>query len=174
MSLTIASFGIAALGLVLLVISFFSFAGSDLRGLSTPLTSNGQSSQPQPASSSDQPMPSVSNDSPSCNNMGTFWQYDDNARTMTWTGATDGSEDIWQGDDESLQKIRNGYTATFATTVSGAFINTCILTVNGQVIKNSCASYSKLYPVPAGTYQVTSKSPPGYPTNGGFRWSTQK
>lgn len=117
--------------------------------------------------------PPLSNANPICGNTGTCWQYDDTAHTMTWTGSTDGSEDIWQGDEESLQKIRAGYTAIFTTSVSGAFINTCILTVNGQVIKDSCASYSTPYSVSAGTYQVTSKSPPDFPTNGGFRWSTK-
>ena len=117
--------------------------------------------------------PSSGNDGNYCGGLGTCWVYDDSARIMTWTGATDGSEDIWQGNDESLQKIRDGYTAIFTTSVSGAFINTCILTVNGTIIKTSCDTFATPYTVQAGAYQVTSKSPPGYPTNGGFRWSTK-
>ncbi len=93
---------------------------------------------------------------------GRCWQYDHSARTMTWTGPTDGTEDIWQPSGEPLQRIRDGYTAIFTTSVPGE-ISACVLAVNGQPIKNSCDGV--LYQVPPGTYRVTSEGP-----NGGFRW----
>lgn len=90
---------------------------------------------------------------------GNCWEYDENARTMTWTRPADGTEDVWQPQDNALQKIRNGYTAIFTTTISGE-IFACTMVMNGQSI-NSCG----LYEVPAGTYQITSSG-----NNGGFRW----
>lgn len=92
---------------------------------------------------------------------GNCWQYDTNARTMTWTGPTDGTEDIWQPQGEPLQNIRNGYIAIITTTVPGEIFS-CILTVNGQPVQNSCG----LYKISAGTYEITSSNS----SIGGFRW----
>lgn len=94
---------------------------------------------------------------------GKCWQYDDNARTMTWTGPTNGIEDIWQPSGEALQKIRDGYTAIFATSVPGEIL-ACVLVVNGQTIKNACDGV--LYQVPSGIYRVMSANK----SVGGFRW----
>lgn len=94
---------------------------------------------------------------------GKCWQYDDTTRTMTWTGATDGTEDIWQPSGSALEKIRSGYTAVFTTSVPGEIV-ACVLTINGEVIKNSCDGV--LYQVPPGTYQITSSNS----NVGGFRW----
>jgi hypothetical protein len=94
---------------------------------------------------------------------GNCWQYDNNARTMTWTGQADGIEDIWQPAGEALQKIREGYTAIFNTSVPGE-IFACILTINGEAVKTSCDGV--LYQLPLGTYRVTSANR----DIGGFRW----
>lgn len=94
---------------------------------------------------------------------GQCWQYDQNARTMVWTGPTDGTEDIWQHPGEALQRIRDGYTAIFTTTVPGE-ISACVLTINGQTVKNTCDGV--LYQIPPGTYRVTSADG----QDGGFRW----
>jgi len=94
---------------------------------------------------------------------GECWEYNDNLRTMIWAGITDGTEDIWQPAGEPLQKIRDGYTAIITTTVPGE-IFACVLTVNGEKIKDSCDK--DLYSLPPGTYQITSKNS----SIGGFRW----
>ncbi len=94
---------------------------------------------------------------------GKAWQYDNAARTMTWVGITDGTEDIWQPGGEPLQKIRSGYTAIFTTTVLGEIL-ACVLSINGENVKNSCDGV--LYQVAAGTYQITSANNDA----GGFRW----
>ncbi|MEM3460020.1 MAG: hypothetical protein QXO24_02245 [Candidatus Micrarchaeaceae archaeon] len=94
---------------------------------------------------------------------GQCWQYDHNARTMTWTGSTDGIEDIWQPSGEPLQRIREGYIAIFTTSVPGE-IYACVLVVNGQSVKNACDGI--LYPVQPGTYRITSSNS----QVGGFRW----
>jgi len=80
---------------------------------------------------------------------------------MTWTGVNDGTEDIWQGTNDSLQKIRSGYTAIILTSVPGE-IFACVLTVNRQSVMSSCG----LYQISAGTYQITSANS----SVGGFRW----
>jgi hypothetical protein len=105
----------------------------------------------------------VSQSQPSNYCFGNCWQYDDGARTMTWTGATNGIEDIWQPPGEALQKIRDGYTAIFSTSVPGE-IFACVLVVNGQTVKNACDGV--LYQIPPGTYRVTSANK----SVGGFRW----
>lgn len=92
---------------------------------------------------------------------GDCWKIDTNANTMTWTGGTDGAEDIWQGTDETLQKIRSGYIAIITTSVPGE-IFACVLVVNGQRALSSCG----LYQISAGIYQITSKNN----SVGGFRW----
>jgi hypothetical protein len=94
---------------------------------------------------------------------GQCWQYNDNTRTMTWTGLTDGTEDIWQPPGDPLQKLRIGYSVILSTTVPGE-IFACVLTINGKVVKNSCDGV--LYQVPPGTYQITSSNN----NVGGFRW----
>jgi len=94
---------------------------------------------------------------------GNCWQYDENARTMTWTGLADGTEDIFQSSGEPLQKIRDGYTAIIKTSVPGE-IFACILTINGNASKDTCDSV--LYQIPAGTYRITSASN----DVGGFHW----
>ncbi len=94
---------------------------------------------------------------------GQCWEFDDNARTMTWTGFTDGTEDIWQPSGEPLQNIRSGYAAIITTSVPGE-IFACILSVDGKSVKNSCDGV--LYQIPAGTYRITSTSN----DVGGFRW----
>jgi hypothetical protein len=92
---------------------------------------------------------------------GDCWQLDTDVQTMAWTGLTDGTEDIWQGTSDSLQKIRSGYTAIITTSVPGE-IFACVLTVNGQRALSSCG----LYQISAGTYQITSANN----SVGGFRW----
>lgn len=94
---------------------------------------------------------------------GQCWTYNDNARTMTWTGSTDGIEDIWQPAGDSLQKIQSGYTAIITTTVPGE-IFACVLSVDGKSVKNSCDGV--LYQISVGTYKITSASN----NVGGFRW----
>ena len=44
-----------------------------------------------------------------CYGKSVCWQYDVNTRTMTWTGPTDGTEDVWQGDELSLSRVRDGW-----------------------------------------------------------------
>lgn len=94
---------------------------------------------------------------------GNCWDYDDSARTMTWRYIADGNEDVWQPPGDAIQKIRNGYTAIFQTSVPGE-IYACILTVNGSIAKTSCDQV--LYKVPIGKYQMTSANK----DIGGFRW----
>lgn len=94
---------------------------------------------------------------------GQCWQYDDNKRTMTWTRSADGTEDIWQPAGPALQKIRGGYTAIITTTVPGE-IFACVLSINGEAIKNSCDGI--LYQIQPGTYHITSSNN----DVGGFRW----
>jgi hypothetical protein len=92
---------------------------------------------------------------------GNCWQYDTSARTMTWIGLSDGTEDIWQASNESLQKIRSGYSAIITTSVPGE-IMACVLNVNGQSVMSSCG----LYKISSGTYQIKSANN----NVGGFRW----
>jgi len=80
------------------------------------------------------------------------WQIDDNTRTLTWTGPTDGTADIWSS-GESTQKIQDGYTAIFTTSAPG-MVSACVLTINGTTVRNSCGG--GLYQLPPGSYQVTS------------------
>jgi len=98
---------------------------------------------------------------------GNCWKYDNSARTMTWTRPADETEDIWQPSGEALQKIRDGYTAIFDTSVPGE-IFACVLMVNGETVKNSCDGV--LYQVPLGSYRVTSANR----DVGGFRWCPEK
>lgn len=92
---------------------------------------------------------------------GGCWQYDTSAHTMTWTGPTDGTEDIWEQQGEPLQKIRGGYKAIISTSVPGE-IYSCILSINGKAVKNTCG----LYQISAGKYEITSSNQ----SVGGFRW----
>lgn len=102
---------------------------------------------------------------------GQCWQYDENTRTMTWTGPTDGREDIWQGDDLSLSRIRSGWTAIFGPVSVPGEIEACVLTLNGQTVVNSCDDVQHPYPVEANkSYQVTS----AHSEVGGFRWKPAK
>lgn len=94
---------------------------------------------------------------------GQCWDYDDSNHTMTWTRIADGTEDIWQPAGPALQKIRSGYTAIIITSVPGE-IFACVLTVNGETVKNSCDGI--LYQVQPGKYQITSSNN----DIGGFRW----
>lgn len=94
---------------------------------------------------------------------GNCWQYDDTAKTMTWIKPADGTEDVWQPPGEALQKIREGYTAIFSTSVPGE-IFACILNINGQVAKSDCDGV--LYQIPPGSYQIISANR----DIGGFRW----
>jgi hypothetical protein len=102
---------------------------------------------------------------------GTCWQYDENSRTMTWTGPLDGTEDIWQGDEISLSRIRNGWTAIFGPVSVPGEIEACVLTLDGQIVVNSCDGVQHPYPVDANkSYQVTS----AHSEVGGFRWKPAK
>ena len=94
---------------------------------------------------------------------GQCWEYNDNNRTMTWSRLADGTEDVWQPAGPALQKIRSGYTAIITTSVPGE-IFACVLTINGEAVKNSCDGV--LYQMPPGTYQITSSNN----DVGGFRW----
>jgi len=94
---------------------------------------------------------------------GKCWEYDENAHTMTWTGSVDGTEDIWQPAGDALRKVRAGYTSIITTSVPGE-VMACVLSIDGNEIKNSCDGV--LYQLPPGTYRITS---PGENV-GGFRW----
>lgn len=92
------------------------------------------------------------------------WQSDDAARTMTWIGPTDGREDVWQPSGDPLNDIRAGYTAIFGPMDVPGEIFACVLTLNGQQVKNSCEGAN--VSVEAGkVYRVISSGPVG-----GFRW----
>ncbi len=96
---------------------------------------------------------------------GKCWQYDDHSHTMTWTGPMDGREDVWQGDEVALARIRSGWTAIFGPMSVPGEIEACVLTLNGQIVKDACDGVT--YQVPAGqVYQATS----AHPQVGGFRW----
>jgi hypothetical protein len=93
--------------------------------------------------------------------LGNAWVFDDNARTMTWVGPTDGSEDIWQADGEPIQKIRAGYTAYFSIDVSMK-MKISIGTVDGKLISRQ--AHEKTIVITAGKHSVVSRGP-----QGGFR-----
>lgn len=116
-----------------------------------------------PSQGSASPAPSTNQIQPTNLCFGQCWEYDDNNRTMTWTRVADGTEDVWQPTGPALQKIRNGYTAIFTTSVPGEIFG-CVLTINGETVKSSCDGV--LYQIQPGTYQIIS------PNNdiGGFRW----
>ncbi len=97
---------------------------------------------------------------------GNCWQYDEDTRTMTWTGSTDGSEDIWQPEGEALEKVRNGYVTLITTSVPGEIL-ACVLSIDGKSIKNACDGI--FYELPPGTYRIASASK----NAGGFRWCPQ-
>jgi hypothetical protein len=95
---------------------------------------------------------------------GKCWKYDDNAHTMTWTGPTDGKEDVWQPSGKEIDSIRAGYTAIFGPMNVPGEIEACTLILDGKEVKNSCDGI--MYPVSSGmTFRVQSEG-----NNGGFRW----
>lgn len=66
----------------------------------------------------------------------------------------------------SLDRVRQGWTALFGPVAVPGEFEACILTLNGQVIKQTCDGVK--VPVPPGQpFAVTS----AHPTVGGFRWS---
>lgn len=96
---------------------------------------------------------------------GKCWQYNENDRTMTWTSPIDGREDVWQGDETALSKIRSGWTAIFGPASVPGEIEACILNLNGQQVKNACDGV--LYQVSAEEkFRFTSENL----DVGGFRW----
>lgn len=96
---------------------------------------------------------------------GRCWQYDENNRTMIWTGPTNGAEDVWQGDDASLSRVRDGWKVIFGPMSVPGEIEACVLILNGKVVKDSCDGV--LYQVPEGQrFEVIS----AHPKMGGFRW----
>lgn len=98
---------------------------------------------------------------------GKCWQYDQSNRTMTWVGPLDGAEDIWQGDEASLSRIRSGWITIIGPLDVPGEIEACVLTLNGQTVASSCNGEQHLYQVPADNlYQITSESL----DFGGFRW----
>lgn len=96
---------------------------------------------------------------------GRCWRYDEGARTLTWAGPADGREDVWQGDDLSLGRVRAGWTAVFGPMAAPGEIEACVLNVDGEPVRQSCGGAP--YPVPSGrVLHVTSADP----DVGGFRW----
>jgi len=93
-------------------------------------------------------------------NDGICWSYDNNAETMTWYGASDGSCDIHQAMGLALDSIRGGFTAHFTTTVKGVLLIT-VGEVNGTPITGTIE-----ITLPSGDNTVTSPGP-----SGGFRWT---
>lgn len=93
--------------------------------------------------------------------LGLCWQTDDKAQTLTWTGPTDGSEDIWLGSEESLAKVQSGYTAIFDTAVPmKAAI--CVGQIDGQLVADECTP--QLVELAPGRHSIVSQGP-----QGGFR-----
>ncbi len=92
---------------------------------------------------------------------GNCWEYDHVARTMTWTGPTDGSEDIWQAEGTSLDSIRAGYTAIFVTSIPMQ-MEICVGEVDGRVIGTQCTP--QVIKIAPGIHRVISSGP-----QGGFR-----
>ena len=86
------------------------------------------------------------------------WSYDDNAKTMTWIGASDG--DIgFRG--EPLTKFQSGYTAIINISVTMT-IEICKGTLDGVELGKNCNP--QFLTIEAGTHRITS---PG--NQGGFR-----
>ena len=92
---------------------------------------------------------------------GNCWEYDHVARTMTWTGPADGSEDIWQAEGIPLDTIRAGYTAVFVTSIP-IEMEICVGEVDGSVIGTQCTP--QVIKIAPGTHRVISAGP-----QGGFR-----
>jgi len=68
---------------------------------------------------------------------GMCWRVDDAARTLTWTGPTDGSEDIWLGSGAYLQKVQAGYAAILENSVP-LKVDICVGQIDGQVVAANC------------------------------------
>ncbi len=95
---------------------------------------------------------------------GECWVYDENARTMRWTGYSDGREDVWQPQGTSLERVRAGYTVIFGPMLVPGEIFACRLVIDGEVRKNACDGANVF--VPAGVeLRVISDG-----NVGGFRW----
>ncbi len=92
---------------------------------------------------------------------GKCWEYDNNARTMTWTGTKDGVEDIWQADGEPLEKIRAGYTAYFEINFPMK-MEICMGSIDGTLVSRQCEF--QVIDISAGRHTVVSAGP-----QGGFR-----
>jgi len=102
---------------------------------------------------------------------GQCWQYDESTKTMTWTGPVDGNEDIWQGDDLSLSRIRSGWIAVFGPVSVPGEIEVCKLKIDGQSVIDSCDGMQHPYAVEANqVFRVTSANS----EIGGFRWKPAK
>jgi hypothetical protein len=127
--------------------------------LSSPTAS--QSSTDTPASTIVAPPQSENLPTVSGLCYGTCWEYNHSERTMTWTGPTDGMEDIWQPEGGPLEYIRGGYTAIFETTVP-LKMAICIGEVDGATVSTQCNP--QILDVAPGKHRVISSGP-----QGGFR-----
>lgn len=153
-------------------VAFQTFIPQDVRiksqvdiGCETPGANQPTVSPPTENSPDQQPTSLPQSNSGWC--YGQCWQYDEKTKIMTWIGAVDGSEDIWQGDDLSLARIQDGWVAVFGPMSVPGEIEACILTLNGQSVIDTCDGMQHLYSVNSNqVFQATS-------TNsevGGFRW----
>jgi hypothetical protein len=98
---------------------------------------------------------------------GQCWQYDETTKTMTWIGPIDGTEDIWQGDELSLGRIRGGWIAVFGPVTVPGEIEACILKIDERTVVSTCDGVQHPYQVEANQmFHVTSTSS----EVGGFRW----
>lgn len=98
---------------------------------------------------------------------GECWEYDVNARTMRWTGHTDGREDVWQPQGNALDRVRAGYTVIFGPMLVPGEIFACRLIINKTIRKNACDGINVFVPANV-EFRVVSDG-----SVGGFRWCPQ-
>jgi len=87
-----------------------------------------------------------------CTDWEQCWEYDDQAKTMTWKGP--GDVHIGQ-EGASLQKIRQGYTAIFTTTIAMT-VEICKGYLDKKLIAKNCTPQLQLIRIEPGLHTVLS------------------
>ncbi len=100
----------------------------------------------------------ASNNNTSCFDWDKCWSFDDIAKTMTWTGASNGDIGL-RG--EPLTKLQSGYTAIITISVPMT-IEICKGTLDGVEIAKDCTP--KFLTIESGVHRITSAG-----NQGGFR-----
>lgn len=117
-----------------------------------PQSTQSVQSQPEPTKQTS------TNPTIPCIDWDSCWEFNDEAHTMTWLGATNG--DIGQR-GVSLSKLQSGYTAIFSNSLDMK-IDICKGTLDGNQVAKDCTP--QILNLKPGTHRITS---PG--NQGGFR-----